>query len=180
MYGGVRVTKQNSIFNLIENPDATLDDLKKLLEIAPDKLNNKNGRYNPLDWAILYRKNTMIEFLRTKGLEETDVAKEYIYVNIMVNIRGDKSVDELKNTHMDKDLSFIKQDEKMNIIRLLVSNNYLRDEKIDELTKQKLFDNLQKEKQEKERLLKQKQKTCWHVFVLVQRMKICKKCGKLI
>ena len=41
------------------------------------------------------------------------------------------------------------------------------------------FDTLQKEKQEKERLLKQKQKTCWHVFVLVQRMKICKKCGKL-
>jgi len=42
------------------------------------------------------------------------------------------------------------------------------------------FKVLEKEKQEKERLLKQKQKSCWHVFVLVQSMKICKKCGKLI
>ena len=33
---------------------------------------------------------------------------------------------------------------------------------------------------EKDRLLKQKQRSCWHVFVLVESMKICKKCGKLI
>ena len=141
--------KKNSIFNLVENPDATLDDLKKLLEIAPDKLNLRNGRYNPLDWAVRYgkspMKNMMVEFLRTKGLEETDIAKEDMYLNIMLNITGDKSLNELKNIHMDKDLSFIKQDEKMNIINSLVSHNYLRDEKIDELTKQKLFDNLDEE-----------------------------------
>uniref|UniRef100_A0A6C0IE25 Uncharacterized protein n=1 Tax=viral metagenome TaxID=1070528 RepID=A0A6C0IE25_9ZZZZ len=42
------------------------------------------------------------------------------------------------------------------------------------------FDTLQKEKEEKERILKLKQKNCWHLFVLVNRNKICKKCGKLI
>ena len=42
------------------------------------------------------------------------------------------------------------------------------------------FKKLKEEKEEKDRLLKQKQKSCWHVFVLVQTMKICKKCGKLI
>jgi len=49
-----------------------------------------------------------------------------------------------------------------------------------EIFRKNFFDTLQKEKEEKERLLKQKQKSCWHVFVLVQTMKICKKCGKLI
>jgi hypothetical protein len=49
-----------------------------------------------------------------------------------------------------------------------------------EIFRKNFFDTLEKEKQEKERLLKQKQKICWHVFVLVQTMKICKKCGKLI
>ena len=42
------------------------------------------------------------------------------------------------------------------------------------------FDTLEKEKQEKERLLKQKQRTCWHVFILINSRKICKKCAKLI
>lgn len=41
------------------------------------------------------------------------------------------------------------------------------------------FEKLEEEKQEKERVLKQKQKSCWHVFVFVNSMKICKKCGKL-
>jgi len=143
MYGGIRVTKQNSIFNLIRN--GTLDDLKKLIEIAPEKLNNKEGRYNPVDWAIKYEKNDMVAFLKTKGLEETDTANAYIYMNIIKNISNNKSLDELKNIYNDKDLSFIYQDEKMNIYNRLVATNYLRDEKIDELTKQKLFDNLNEE-----------------------------------
>ena len=42
------------------------------------------------------------------------------------------------------------------------------------------FKVLEEEKIEKERLLKQKQRSCWHVFVLVNSVKICKKCGKLI
>ena len=53
MYGGVRVTKQNSIFKLIVNRDATLDDLKELLRIAPEKLNNKNKN-------LLRKKKTLI------------------------------------------------------------------------------------------------------------------------
>ena len=40
MYGGVRVTRLSNIFNLIKNPDATLDDLKKLIDLAPSKLND--------------------------------------------------------------------------------------------------------------------------------------------
>jgi hypothetical protein len=59
MYGGIRVTKQNNIFNLIQNPDATLDDLKELIKIAPDKLNDKKGILNPLDWASYLKKNDM-------------------------------------------------------------------------------------------------------------------------
>ena len=49
-----------------------------------------------------------------------------------------------------------------------------------EIFRKNFFDTLEEEKQEKDRLLKQKQKSCWHVYVLVQNMKICKKCGKLI
>ena len=39
---------------------------------------------------------------------------------------------------------------------------------------------LEDEKQEKERLLKFKQRNCWHLYVLINSTKICKKCGKLI
>jgi hypothetical protein len=42
------------------------------------------------------------------------------------------------------------------------------------------FKKLKEEKEEKDRLLKQKQRNCWHIYVLVQSIKICKKCGKLI
>ena len=52
-------------------------------------------------------------------------------------------------------------------------------DKLEEFRKN-FFDTLEKEKQEKHRLLKQKQRSCWHVFVLVNSVKICKKCGKLI
>jgi len=41
------------------------------------------------------------------------------------------------------------------------------------------FGILEKEKLEKEKALKAKQRTCWHIFVLVNSMKICKKCGKI-
>jgi len=41
------------------------------------------------------------------------------------------------------------------------------------------FDTLEKEKLKKEKLLKEKQRTCWHSLVLVNSIKICKKCGKV-
>jgi len=41
------------------------------------------------------------------------------------------------------------------------------------------FETLEKEKLQKEMLQKEKQRTCWHSLVLVQNMKICKKCGKV-
>jgi hypothetical protein len=41
------------------------------------------------------------------------------------------------------------------------------------------FKMLEKEKIEKEKVLKEKQRTCWHNLVLVNSMKICKKCGKI-
>ena len=41
------------------------------------------------------------------------------------------------------------------------------------------FGILEKEKLEKEKALKAKQRTCWHNFVLMNQMKICKKCGKI-
>jgi hypothetical protein len=49
-----------------------------------------------------------------------------------------------------------------------------------EIFRKNFFDTIKKEKEEKERELKRKQKSCWHVFVFVNSMKICKKCGKLI
>lgn len=49
-----------------------------------------------------------------------------------------------------------------------------------EIFRKNFFDTIKKEKEEKERLLKLKQKSCWHLFVFVNSMKICKKCGKLI
>jgi hypothetical protein len=42
------------------------------------------------------------------------------------------------------------------------------------------FGILEKEKLEKEKALKEKQRTCWHNLVLVNQMKICKKCGKIV
>ena len=46
------------------------------------------------------------------------------------------------------------------------------------------YDTLQKEKEEKEMIIKQKQKSCWHILTIVGKMipinkqeRFCKKCG---
>ena len=119
MYGGVRVTKQNNIFNLIENADATLDDLKKLIDIAPKKLNDKKENLNPLDWAIRLRRNDMINFLRTKGLEQTNDAQEKLYSDIRNNIVNSESVGKLVDIIENKNLSLLSQDKQYSIYRLL-------------------------------------------------------------
>lgn len=48
-----------------------------------------------------------------------------------------------------------------------------------EIFRKNFFDSLEKEKEAKKRLFRLKQKNCWHIFVFVNNMKICKKCGKL-
>jgi hypothetical protein len=52
------------------------------------------------------------------------------------------------------------------------------DDPLEEFRKN-FFGMLEKEKLEKEKVLKEKQRTCWHNLVLVNSMKICKKCGKI-
>ena len=142
MYGGVRVTKQNNIFNLIENADATLDDLKKLIDIAPKKLNDKKENLNPLDWAIRLRRNDMINFLRTKGLEQRNDAQEKLYSDIRNNIVNSESVSKLVDIIENKNLSLLPQDKQYYIYRLLDNYHYAKDEKINELIERKLFDNI--------------------------------------
>ena len=103
MYGGVRVTKQNNIFNLIRNPDATVDDLKKLIELAPKKLKDYEDDKNPLELAIELEKNTMADFLRTQGLKR----KNPIVHNIIKNMKENKSVEELTDLIKDENLELM-------------------------------------------------------------------------
>jgi hypothetical protein len=118
MYGGVRVTKQNNIFNLIRNPQATVDDLKKLIELAAEKLNDNEYGKNPLELAIELGKNTMADFLRTKGLKE----KNPIVNNIIKNMKENKSVEELRDLIKDENLELLLDDDKRNIINIILKN----------------------------------------------------------
>ena len=74
--GGVRVTKQNNIFNLIRNPEATVDDLRKLIELVPNKLQDKENGLNPLDIAT---NEEMIKLLTEKGLTKSNLIKKDLY-----------------------------------------------------------------------------------------------------
>jgi hypothetical protein len=118
MYGRVRVTKQNNIFNLIRNPQATVDNLKKLIELAAEKLNDNEDGKNPLELAIELGKNTMADFLRTKGLKE----KNPIVDNIIKNMKENKSVEELRDLIKDENLELLSNDDKTKIINIILKN----------------------------------------------------------
>ena len=142
MYGGVRVTKQNNIFNLIRNPDATVDDLKKLIELAPKKLKDYEDDKNPLELAIELEKNTMADFLRTQGLKR----KNPIVHNIIKNMKENKSVEELTDLIKDENLELISDDDKKKIIYIILKifEGLYVDEfrlKLNELVKKK-FNNI--------------------------------------
>ena len=93
--GGIRVTRGNNIFNLIRNPDATVDDLRKLLELVPAKLQDKENGLNPLDIAT---NEEMVKLLTEKGLTKTnlitDVFKKDLFKAILENL---KKINQLKN-----------------------------------------------------------------------------------
>lgn len=119
MYGGVRVTRQNNIFNLIKNPDATLDDLKKLIDIAPSKLNDKgDDNINPLEWAIKLKRDDMADFLKTKGLKIRDLDKENLYEQLKYNVFWRKPIKELIK---DKDISSFTGEQQYQIYKHLYS-----------------------------------------------------------
>jgi ankyrin repeat protein len=119
MYGGVRVTKQNNIFNLIKNPDATLDDLKKLIDIAPSKLNDKgDDNINPLEWAVKLKRDDMADFLKTKGLKIRDLDKENLYDQLKYNVMRIRPIKELIK---DKDISSFTGEQQYQIYKYLYS-----------------------------------------------------------
>jgi len=141
--GGLRVTKQNNIFNLIRNPDATLDDLKKLIELAPKKLHVIEDGLNPLDLAIILNKETMIDFLKEKGLEKTDietkVITENLYKQVFDNLYKNKSIEELQEILKDKDLSILTISKQITLLDEIKENNI---NKLIELLKANLNPNL--------------------------------------
>ena len=137
MEGGVRVTKQNNIFNLIRNSDATVDDLRKLIEIAPRKLQEKENRLNPLDLALSLNKETMAKLLQDNGLVKTDFTIEDLYRGLLIN----PPLEDLKNIIKDKDLSIFTDKQQENILnRIINSDNWIL--KITELIKSKFNPNI--------------------------------------
>ena len=114
--GGIRVTKASNIFNLIRNPEATVDDLRKLLELVPAKLQEKEKRLNPLDIAT---NEEMIKLLTEKGLTKTDLTKKDLYEETIDFIKKSSTkreyyqlvIDFLK----DKDLSTLTSNQQTEI-----------------------------------------------------------------
>jgi len=145
LFGGVRVTRQNNIFNLIKNPDATVDDLKKLIDLAPHKLQEKKNNMNPLDQALLLNKDAMVKLLEEKGLTKTNdikkkVTSSELFKSVYDNILNNGTVEDLKNILKDTDLSIIPKSKQVQFF-LLVNKN-LFSEKLKILLKANLDINL--------------------------------------
>ena len=115
--GGIRVTRGNNIFNLIRNPDATVDDLRKLLELVPAKLQDKENGLNLLDIAT---NEEMVKLLTEKGLTKTnlitDVFKKDLFKAILENLKKNKPIEELKELLEDKDLSTLTNKEQYELL----------------------------------------------------------------
>ena len=118
MYGGVRVTRLSNIFNLIKNPDATLDDLKKLIDLAPSKLNDMKDDMNPLEWAVELKRDDMADFLRTKGLKIIDYEKELLYDRLRATVYSRRPIKELIK---DKDISSFSGEQQYQVYKYLYS-----------------------------------------------------------
>ena len=140
MFGGVKITKQTSIFNLIENPLARVNDLETLIDLAPEKLNNIKDKMNPLDFAIMLSRNDMAALLRLNGLKET----VDLFDAILDNVKNNKSVNMLKEIIQDKDLSSMPENQQLKIMEHLSVSPDFVDEKMKELTEHKLFNNIGK------------------------------------
>lgn len=137
--GGIRVTRANNIFNLIRNPDATVDDLRKLLELVPAKLQDKENDLNPLDIAT---NEEMVKLLTEKGLTKTnlitDVFKKDLFKAILENLKKNKSIEELKKLLKDKDLSTLSKKEQIELIK----NSSNNDNKLKEIINANIDPNI--------------------------------------
>jgi hypothetical protein len=108
----VRVDKRTNIFNLIANKDSTVEDFKKLFDIAPEKFKLKEPieGMNPEEVARKLGRTDLIEYLQSKMA----LIDDYTIINAMSLPTNDikeiiKNVDlsKLSNTTQDKIIAVI-------------------------------------------------------------------------
>jgi hypothetical protein len=102
----VRVDKKTNIFNLIMNRSSTVDDFKKLYELAPEKFNLNNTDIEKL-----------IETAKDDGRDDLvkyfeSILKPTITTKILSLIREDP--DKLRDFLEDKDLKTLSKEEQIN------------------------------------------------------------------
>lgn len=112
MSGGIRVTVQNNIFNLIRNPAATADDLRKLIGLAPSRLTGIENGLNPLDLALSLNKEDMVKVLEEYGLTKTDIEKQALYEFLITN----PPIEEFQTRIAGKDLSFLSEAQQSKVL----------------------------------------------------------------
>ena len=61
----VRISRQTNIFNLIRNPESTIDDFKKLYELTPEKFTLKYEGKSVIEFAEQHNRNDLLVYLRT-------------------------------------------------------------------------------------------------------------------